>query len=193
MMDDAVALTYGPMSRAAVRQAEFRRIQEGTLRSGPDVCGAARWRVPVLVSESHLLLLLGAFVLDAGALMVRARNPEVSVPFWIYLLPLLTVVAAGMAVFGSLRAWRLARVARRAASRRGRYALLHSYVSGMPWLVFFPESGGNDAEPFGALPLRYGPKHDLFRGLPRPVGHVDLCGLMRSGETVVPWIGDRPV
>jgi hypothetical protein len=191
--NEAAALTYETMAEAAVQQAEYRSLQNGTM--DPEGRGGkATWRRDRrLLRESNLYFLASAFCLDIAALVVKSQHPDVDAPVWVYILPIITLVTVGMAAYGCSRVWRLLCAARRAHGVQFRYTLLHSYLSGMPWLIFFEESAGDAAEPTGMVGLRYGPQRDYFRDLPTPLGKAVLAGIMRTGSTVVPRIDGFPL
>ncbi|WP_326656678.1 hypothetical protein [Streptomyces sp. NBC_00385] len=186
------SFALGRMIEASESQAKYRGLTGSTMRREVDIRRAAWWRVRGLQNSSHALPFLGTLCLSALAAMMGFRNPD-SIPFWIFILPLITVVWAVIAAFGCRRAWGMARVARLQPSVHVRYVLLHSYASEAPWLVFFPRSGGDEVEPMGALALKYGPMRDRLRDLPEPIGIAALTGEVSGASVVVPWINDRPV
>lgn len=192
-MSDVVPSVYAVMKKAAISQAAFRGLEKSNLSPEADVRAVWWWRVRGLWRAGKLLPLLGVFGLDAGAWVLSIQHPDKSIPVYIFLLPLLTVVWLAIAFRSSRRAWKMAREARKVPSHRVRYVLLHSYASEAPWLVFFSLSGGEDDEPFGAVPLRYGPLRDRYRQLPSPVGEARLTGNVEDGSIVVPWISGQPV
>ncbi|MFG2565393.1 hypothetical protein ACGFR6_08130 [Streptomyces sp. NPDC048567] len=181
---------YREMAEASVSQAAYRRLEAPEWRCEADVRRTFWWRVRGLQRAGRLLPLAGVLALDGLAVVASLERPD-RIPFWVFLLPLVTLCWAGVVAVSSRRAWRMARVARTEPGPGMPYLLLHSYASGAPWLVFFREEDGMHAEPAGALPLSYGPDRDLYRDLPAPVGEARLSGTLRSGAVVVPWIGDR--
>ncbi|MFE9820496.1 hypothetical protein [Streptomyces sp. NBC_00236] len=190
--DEQASFTFERMVEAGESQARYRGLEQSTMRRESDVRRVMWWRVRGLQYSSHLIPFLGTLALNAAAVMVGSRKPD-SVPFWIFILPLITVVWAVIAGFGCRRAWRMARVARLQPAIQVRYVLLHSYASEAPWLFFFPQSGGEEEGPVGALPLRYGPLRDRLRDLPEPVGVAALTGEINGASIVVPWINGQPV
>ncbi|MFD7530914.1 hypothetical protein ACFV8E_25490 [Streptomyces sp. NPDC059849] len=183
----ADSLRFAAMADAAASQAAYRGLEAPTVRPEVDVRRAVWWRVRGLQRAARLPLLLGVVAIDAAALLIRGQHPQIHPPFWIYLLPLLTAMALGMAVVGCRRASRMASAARKPGQLM-RYTLLHSYLSETPWLVIFADSEGDEAEPLGLLPLRYGPLRNRFRELPPPAGEAVLAGELLPGAAVVPWI-----
>jgi hypothetical protein len=188
-----VALTYKTMAEAAVQQAEYRKLKNGTIATKGGSVKTLWRRVRRLCRESNLSFLASAIGLDIAALVVKSQHPQTDSPTWIYVLSIITLVTAGMAVYGCSCSWKVVRTARQNHGVQLRYTLLHSYLSGMPWLVFFEEYGSDEAEPIGMLPLRYGPQRDYYRDLPTPLGKATLTGPMQTGSMVVPRIDGFPL
>lgn len=181
------------MAAAAFEQAESRGILKGTLSPEVDVRKAMWWRVRSLQRIGYIPPLLGVLGLDAAAILTKIQYFQRPVPFWIFLLFPLTAVAVIVAIFTSKHAWTLARVARSESGLHVRYALLHSYTSAAPWLVFFPEGGNGEATPIGALKLSYGPVRNYYRNLPKPTGRALVKGEMSDGSIIVPWVDGQAV
>jgi hypothetical protein len=191
--DNAKYPTYELAAAAAFEQAEGRGTLKGTMHLEVDVRQAMWWRVRSLQRVGYIPALLGILGLDAAAVLAKIQHPQMPVPFWIFLLFPLTVVAVTVAVFSSGRARALARVARLKSGLHVRYVLLHSHSSAAPWLVFFPEGGEGEATSIGALKLSYGPVRHYYRNLPKPAGRALLKGEVSDGSTVVPWIDGQAV
>jgi hypothetical protein len=191
--DETSALTYASMAETATQQAESRKLRNGTINPEGAGAGKAWFRMRRLVRESNMSFLASALGLDLSVLLMISQGTQVGPPIWVYLLPILTMVTAGMAAYGFARAWRLIVAARKKHGVQCRYTLLHSHLSGMPWLVFFEESDNDQAAPSGMLPLRYGPPRDYYRDMPAPFGEATLTGTMRTGAAVVPRIHGFPV
>ncbi|MFF0568966.1 hypothetical protein ACFYT7_15125 [Streptomyces sp. NPDC004041] len=193
MTDDVVTVSYREMAEAATSQAAYRKLEKPTLRPEADVRRVAWWRVRGLQRTAHAPILLTILGTDALAVYATQVVPDDDRPFWFALVPLISLGVLAFVLTGVRRARHLARVARQEPGRTMRYLLLHSYVSGAPWLVFFPLTGGDEAEPIGTLPLKYGPTRDLYRDLPAPVGEATLCGDATYRSVTVPWIDGQVV
>ncbi|MEU2800048.1 hypothetical protein ACFYT7_15130 [Streptomyces sp. NPDC004041] len=190
MTDDVTAVSHREMAEAATSQAAYRKLEKPTLRPEADVRRVAWWRVRGLQRAAHAQTLLIVLVMDAMAIYAIQVYPD-DLPVWFPTLPLITLIGVGFVAIGVRRAWRMARVARREPGQTVRYLLLHSYTSEAPWLVFFPLTGGKNAEPIGTLPLQYGPIRHRFRDLPAPIGEATLCGDATYRSVTVPWIDDQ--
>ncbi|MFG3405750.1 hypothetical protein [Streptomyces sp. NPDC048142] len=193
MTDDTVVATYREMAEAAASQAAYRKVEQPTLRPEADVRRVAWWRVRGLQRAAHAPILLMILGTDGLAVYAAELVPDDNRPFWFGLVPLISLGVLAFVLTGVRRAWRMAGVARREPGQTVRYLLLHSYVSEAPWLVLFPLTGGDEAEPIGTLPLQYGPIRHRFRDLPAPVGEAVLCGDATYRSVTVPWIDGQVV
>ncbi|WP_086818262.1 hypothetical protein [Streptomyces cacaoi] len=195
-VDEEVELSYRTMREAALSQARYRGLEESGMRPEADVRRVTWWRVRGLWRAGELLPLAGMLGLNVMAAWQAQESPD-GVPAWAGVLPVLALGAIGFAAKGSLRAWRLARVARQVPHTRMRYLLLHSYAMEAPLIVLFPlpedSPHPDEDEPVGIIPLPYGPLRDRFRELPGPVGVARISGALRPGEFAVPWMGEQPL
>jgi hypothetical protein len=187
-------LRYDQMRAASVSQAKYRKLTNPELAPMADVRRVAWWRVRGLWRIAYLPQLLGVLLIGAATLYGMAISDPQDVPFWILIVPLVSIAWFVISGAGVLRALRLSRAAKAATVGNFRYVLLHSYTWDSPWLVFFPAQGDISDRPVAALRLSYGPDRDLFRDLPGPLGNVRLTGCTGASQDalVIPWIEEQP-
>lgn len=160
----------------------------------PDPRQAAWWRVPGLRRMVRLPFLAAGIGLCLAGVLTKdlvtgglpgKGNAGVGIAL---LLGALGLVGIWISVSGLRVALEASRALRSGASRSMRYVLLRNRDSNHPFMLLFPEDGGEQAPPVGAVILR----ERRPAALPEAVGTVRLHRTSGERPYAVPWVAGRP-
>ncbi|MDT0386143.1 hypothetical protein [Streptomyces dubilierae] len=189
------------LSYAALAEAARRFSRAGTngrpARDGPDVRSMPWWRIRVLLEISQIRPAAVNAVFSAVTLLLWwlwAKDLRNHIPLLAGILSAGYTLRLGQLALRAVPvAKALHRAARAPAPVSKRYVLLPGFDTGLV-LVLFSAHGGPEDLPEATLEVNPpgDPKHP-WRGMPPPIGTLELRGWWDSAPTVVPWIDGRPL